>query len=394
MIKIPDKRQVQTFFTFFLITLSSISFTESIKASDDPLWLQPFRQCWAYPSENILADKIASDNVKAFIPYPSGTIEAIDIFTGNNVWTTRLGGETTARILTSEKSIFVINASKPPETSASKSSENPQPEANPNISISALDSGTGVTIWKKNFEFDSKIDVYSTDKLLIVVSREGRITLIKQEDGSIAQKLDLKQEVTSSDALTDKIILGTKDKIYVLSTADQSALKEIKAIKEINVRDEPVSFMLDPERIFWGDKKGLLNSSKLSDGGIIWKRRFGAAISNITDNRRGIFVSSVDNFVYLLNKTNGKIKWKRRLAARVTEKPFIKDNIALIFPFGESTALFINLNDGRIVNSLTLSDANYFTGFPAYEREILVFPTLKGLYAFGAACPSSEKTGV
>jgi len=369
--------------TFVLLILLNVLSKGNIY-QEDKIWTQPFKQCWIYPSNKILAEYSASDNVNVFVTSLSGEIKAIDSLNGNVLWTTELGGEIVSGIIARKDEIYVLNENISLEELKTE-------EAKPQsiTFLRSLDAKSGITNWKKTFNINAKASLYIHEELLILISENGYLTGINTTDGTTVWQTDIKRQATATFQAGGKITLATSDKkILLISSVNGKTLKEIDTKNSF-----ADSLLLTGETIFWGDNKGFLYSLNLSNGQTVWKRRFGGEIRSITETSGGILVSSIDNFIYSINKNTGKINWKRRLAARITEKPFIKGNMAVVFAFGDSTALIIELNKGKVMNSVTLSDANYFIDNVYSSSNLLVFSTLSGLYAFGNDCEAKEKTG-
>lgn len=365
---------------FVIYTFSSIS-AQSGSIQEKDSWNQPFKLCWIYPSDEVLANYIASDNVRLFTPYLSGNVKAINLTDGKIIWTTELGGEITSNIAADNKNIYIVNKTAQTE----KSQPNSQTTSSTNILntyLRALDSNSGITIWKKLFNLDSNASLQSLENSLILNTENGHLKAIDKQNGINLWETDLKQTISVISYSEDTIIIGTfNKKIFLISSINGTI------IKEFDVNDIPIGILqLNRETIYWGDNKGFLNSLSVSMSNTVWKRRFGGETTSITHTYRGLLITSIDNFIYMVSYNNGKIIWKRRLAARVVEKPFIKDNLAVVFAFGDSNVFFIELEKGKIMNSLTLSDANFFTGNLQNASHVLVFPTLQGLYAFSGSC--------
>jgi hypothetical protein len=369
--------------TFVLLILLNISSKGNIYQEDE-IWTQPFKQCWSYPSNKILAEYFASDNIKIFIPSLSGEIKTINSLNGDTLWSTELGGEIVSGIIAYKDQIYVLN-----ENINSEELKTEETETQSITSLRSLDANSGITKWKKTFNINAKAILYTYEELLILISESGYLTGINNVDGTTVWQIDIKRQATAIYQTNGKITLATSDKkILLISSANGNILKEI------DTKNSFADTLLSTgETVFWGDNKGFLYNLNLSNGQTIWKRRFGGEIKSITETSNGILVSSIDNFIYLINKNTGRIIWKRRLAARIMGKPFIRGNMAVIFAFGDPTALIVELNKGKVMNSITLSDANYFVGNVYSSGNLLIFSTLSGLYAFGNDCGAKEKTG-
>ena len=363
-----------------LQTLSFIIFTflsvpaQSETSPEKDLWSRPLKQCWNYQSDSMLANFIASDNDNIFVPYLSGNIKAFNLFNGKILWNTELGGEIISEIAADNKNIYILNKTL--------QTEEAQIDSRIHASLRALDSNGGITVWKKTLELDSAAHITMSENLLLLNTGGGLVKAFDKQSGAILWEIDIKQPVSAVSISLDTIIFGTTGKKILLVSKIDGSIK-----KELEIYSVPTNILqLNRELLYFGDNKGFLHSLNISIGSTVWKRRFGGAITSVTDTSRGILATSIDNFVYMVNSSTGKIIWKRRLAARISEKPFIKENIAVVFAFGDLSAYFIELNKGKILNVVTLSDANYFAGNPANVGNILVFPTLHGLYAFSGNC--------
>ncbi len=89
---------------------------------------------------------------------------------------------------------------------------------------------------------------------------------------------------------------------------------------------------LDNENVYIGTLSGQMFSIDQKSGELIWKEKFNGAVFNsaplITDNR--IIISDLFQSVMIIDKTNGKLKSKIELDARVKMTPAIRNNILFI----------------------------------------------------------------
>ncbi len=158
-----------------------------------------------------------------------------------------------------------------------------------------------------------------------------------------------------------------------------------------------ISFNANDKTIIVGDQKGIVSSIKIEkiDFEIskrekkgkkttnnIWKFRVGAEVSNINFTPRGLLITSLDNFAYLISAGKGNLIWKKRLAGRISEKPLVLDNYALITTIAEPTISVVELSTGRVINKIILEDENFVTANPIKTQNKIIVPTSKGLYAF------------
>ncbi|HEY0427859.1 MAG TPA: PQQ-binding-like beta-propeller repeat protein [Pyrinomonadaceae bacterium] len=378
--------QIKSALALFLILVFLCVSIEGENLSQKNISLeQPLKPCWSFESDKLLQPYIASDNDKVFLPFFSGNVSAVNISDGKFLWNADLGGEIVSKIVSDEKNIYVLTST----SSRDEESEQAEAKSAKNTSLRAIDINSGLAIWKRDFKFEI-LNTLKQASTIVLTTRDGLIYGLEKQEGKILWENDFKQEISGasiSDEAADTIVIETTNG-KILSTSGTDG----KLDKTYNTENSQTSsFLLNKEAFIWGDRKGSLYDSNVQTGDIDWKRKFGGEITNISQTNTGLLITSMDNFIYMLNKTSGKIIWKRRLAARVTEKPFIKENIAVVYGLGESTAMIIELKKGRVVNSISLSDANSFMGGVIYSGELLIFPTLRGLYAFGSNCKKNEK---
>lgn len=348
------------------------------------MWTQPFRQCWAYQIENLSQTKIASDNELIFIPLLSGRIQSVNSTSGKLLWDIEIGGEIISELITDKSNIFILNEenSNPVGQNERSPTSNDAPKIK--ISLRSVDSTSGVTNWKKTFTVSKgKVRLFLYENQLVLVTENGSINLIDSQSGNVLREYETNKHISSANVLKETMILGTEDRKLIVFPISGEGKTE-----EFSVQDIPSDiFSNSSEKILWAGYKGTLNVTSIHSGNLFWTKRFGAGVSGVEGVSKGLLVTSLDNFVYLIEENRGGIIWKRRLAARISEKPFIRDNVSVVLAFGENSAVIIELNKGKVINSISLSDANLFAGNPVYVEKQLIFPTLRGLYSFSNDCP-------
>jgi hypothetical protein len=223
----------------------------------------------------------------------------------------------------------------------------------------------------------------------VLVEESGVLRLINLQNGSTYKELDIKDKISAIDYFENILVLGTfEKKIKYIS------LKEFSLEKEMQVEEIPeIIFISESEKIIWSDKKGGVRLVDTATKKIIWKKRFGGAVSSISNAQSGILLSSFDNFVYYINKNNGKVIWRKRLAGRIAARPFAKENFVVVFAYGDVNGLVLSLIDGKVIDLSSLSDANPVIGNPILVNDLIIFPTLKGLFAYSFnGCSENKKT--
>jgi outer membrane protein assembly factor BamB len=350
---------------------------------ENEIWTKPFKQCWQYQTDKLAQFEIASDNELVFTVLLDGKILALHSKTGETQWTTELGSSLTLSLQADKSSIYILN-----EVQTAAKTENLEALANTTnseLSLRSIDIASGVVNWRTSFDFPSlKTQMFLHESRIVLITGDGNIISVNSQDGKVTNEYKTGKEISAAYIQAGTITLGTVDKKLI-----SISIPDAQSVKELSVAEIPSSiFLNDSGRIFWTSGRGFLNVTSIDSGRLLWTKKFGAEVSGVTDISNRLLITSLDNFIYFIDKAGGNILWKRRLAARITGKPFIRDKISVLSAFGDNTALFIDLKKEKVINSVSLSDANYFTGSPLYIDSLLVFPTLKGLYAFSDACPN------
>ncbi len=105
-------------------------------------------------------------------------------------------------------------------------------------------------------------------------------------------------------------------------------------------------------------------------------------MSNISITSEGLLITSLDNFAYLISAEKGNLKWKKRLAGRISDKSLVLDNYALITTTAKPTISVVELSTGKSINEIILEDEDFVTANPIKIRNKIIVPTSKGLYSF------------
>lgn len=346
---------------------------------------QSLKQCWVYSSDKISYASNASDNDLIFISSLPSSIQAINSTSGNIIWSTSIGGNNIANLLAAKNQLVVLS-----ETGANyiEASPNTVPDK-PIKSLISINSLSGIPNWKKDLNSSAKTHLYLYEDFLVLVEESGVLRFINLHDGSIYKELDIKEKISAIDYFENILVLGTfEKKIKYIS------LKEFSLVKEMPVEEIPeIIFISESEKIIWSDKKGGARLVDTATKKLIWKKRFGGAVSSISKTPSGILISSLDNFVYHIDKSNGKVIWRKRLAGRIAAKPLAKENFVVVFAYGDATGLVLSLKDGKVIDIISLSDANQVVDNPVIMNDLIIFPTLKGLFAYSFnGCSENKKT--
>ncbi len=312
---------------------------------------------------------LASDNsTKLLVYYTDGLIESINFSTRSVIWRAELGGKIISQMLSDPsegKTVYVVTEIK-------------------SSVVWAINAETGITKWQLPVSFPTAFSEATGEKaflhfyqnILIVVYQNGKVLSLDKDTGVIRWVKSIDSDVTSVPSFVeDQVFLsGSGNVIILINLVSGSITNRIRT---------PVApgilLPLNKTNFIWSDKTGkVFFNEKL-------KFRAGAEISNLSFTSQGILITSKDNFLYMISKVKQKILWKKKLAGRIFPKPLVIDRWAIVTVLGESYFSVIDLNNGLIINTLTIDNGNYFVGEFFNSSTFLFIPTVKGLYFFASA---------
>jgi outer membrane protein assembly factor BamB len=364
------------FLTFFLPLFPQLILSQNTNIALTNNFLQildlsiPFKICWENKNEESINSIIASDNNKAFVVSVGGIIKSINSETGTKYWETNLGGEILTTPYIDDGNIFVV--SKVMESQSGIFANNKlsiDEDKGNSIIIRSLSITSGITIWQTNLKTN-----LNPEQLFLYVHKSILI-------------------------IADKAILGTFEKQLIILNLGEG---KIHKIVELHIIPTAISFDITDETLFIGDQKGVAFSLKIEKIEEIkyevfkkeknrkktknnnWEFRLGAEVSNISLTPKGLLITSLDNFAYLISKKKGNLIWKKRLAGRITDRTLILNNYALITTIAEPTISIVELNTGSVINRIILEDESFATATPIKTQNKIIVPTSKGLFAFSS----------
>lgn len=333
--------------------------------------------CWSYANNNIKEYKPASDNIlRLFLPIVEGKIEALNSNTGKRIWLSDVGGEIIAAPLFlrrfKEKEIVFVVSKTMEHSSDSKSSKFYS-------TLRALSSDTGITLWQETLPFISKdYLLYGYQNSVVISGRDGNIVSYDTLTGRLIWRIDSVKRFSAEPFVwEDKMIVGEADKLLTVISLDTG-----KILKRIEIGTSPLYITADNKRIYWGNERGEVFAVNFFNNRTTWKMRNGAAIADIKITNRGLLISSLDNFIYLVSADKGSRIWKRRFAGRIFPTPFIIDDYVLISAVGDSNVSVIDLRNGKKINQISLSVESYLTNSPILAGDILILSTLGSIFSF------------
>ncbi len=347
--------------------------------------LQPLVTCWFYQIGDQSNFGIASDNASEFyMPLLEGKLASIDSDSGAKQWETELGGEIVSPPSADASNIYTA--------SAYTVSERNRDDTGSKTIVRSLDKVSGIPLWETELAVSLKVYLLANRNSLILVGLGGSVFSLDKADGHIIWSRDFSSDLTAVPFLEGKrIVLGFSNRISLISLDGGQTVGEL-----MNV-EKPTAVALDKtdrggNTLFWGDKKGNLAAFNVKLRRANWTSRKGAEISDIIYTAQGLLVISQDNFLYLISEKSGSLIWKKRFGSRISNAPLVSDHYVILTTVAEPIAFVVELKTGKSVNSISLSTDNLFVGGILQSGNFIIFPTLKGIFAFSNQGFCSDKT--
>lgn len=333
---------------------------------------------------------VASDNVSdIIISFQNGKIIKLNLIKKFVIWSSELGGESVSNVIYDKESIYLVTRLLQTNESKEKELEKvgkefggnqyKDRELSQNYLLWSLDSETGVTKWQFPFTAKSPVLLSSYQNILVLNESSGTLTSVQKPDPQTFWKRNLGQNFSSSPSFNgDNIYIGTNDNSIVKLSA-----KSGEIISKLPPSQSSSTILIaDGDKLFRGEKKGILSLSDTSKDRVVWSVRFGGEISSLTRVSDGLLVSSFDNFVYLVSQRNGRTIWKRRLSGRIIFRPLIIENQALMLSAAGGELVVLNLSDGKILNQISLAERGFVLSMPVILEKRLVLSTTRGIFSY------------
>jgi len=366
----------------FSKTLQKISFLylllfpTLLDAQTPSIWSQPIGKCWSYQTANLTSFGVASDNDKIIlVPFSNGLINALDYQTGTLLWSLKLNGELASSLFIKKDTLYFID----------------QTLVSNQISLVSVDIKSGIINWRKKYtgkKFTNRIQIASNSRNLFLTDNNGNVGALHASKEPAIWTKKLESKITSNLLVNGKnLLLGTsKNRAVLLSQ------KNGDVVAQIPIKENPSNLSLATnKRLLIGDVRGNVQSYDLVKQKQKWFIKTGGKITEMTPLGKNLLVSSDDNFVYSVSLNSGKKRWKRKLSGRIIGKAMLDEEVGVFLSHGSNIAIFVNLRNGKIVNRLTVGNADYFVGAPIFVSNKLALPTNKGLIVYGPnLCKSQE----
>jgi outer membrane protein assembly factor BamB len=113
-----------------------------------------------------------------------------------------------------------------------------------------------------------------------------------------------------------------------------------------------------------GDDRGNVTNYRDLSGNVWWRFKSGARVGTITETAEGILIGSFDNFLYMVSKYTGDVKWKRRLDGRITSSPSILDDRIAAASSTEENFQVIEADTGKPIDRIEFGENRFLLTRP------------------------------
>ncbi len=352
-------------------------------------WTDPIHRCWSTGELSVSSRKHASDNDNTIVSHLTDEqILALDPKTGKTLWDRDLAGRLASPIIISGQTLYFAVDLRQPQGLSEKPSE----ISKSSLEIAAVDLNSGLNNGSPTTVPDSASDneysIIITNELLYIASISGNIYALRKNDRTLVWRAELNTSLSADPLiLRDHIYVGTGNKTAIKISAQSGEI-----VDQIPLGFVPTSLAATDSRLFAGDKEGKISSIEFSNEQFSWRSSTGGEIVEINPIGEDILVSSNDNFVYRFSGDRGRKIWKRKLSGRILGNVILRDKIGAFLSVGSNEVLLVDLENGKLVNRISIRGSGYFVSAPIYTDNKIILPTDQGLEAYSPVCGPEPKS--
>ncbi|HVG30328.1 MAG TPA: PQQ-binding-like beta-propeller repeat protein [Pyrinomonadaceae bacterium] len=349
-------------------------------AFTQPLTLTtPLLVRWSYFSDSLTGVTPSGDMNDIYVPLLPSELVSLGGGDGLLRWKADIGGDISCPPVFDAQRVYIISESQAFGDANRKTFG----------VVRAISRASGVTLWVREFPRPFRRGLSANSVSLFASLDDGRLYSIDKFTG------ETRWLVQSSYRGPDTPLLEA-DKIYALTgdgyliAISQRTGKTLQRYRTGGAVRPQVS--VQQGTLYFATDDGYISALRERRGNLalLWRKRAGAGLQDITATPEGVLVTARDNFVLLLESNRGKRLWKRQMPARLAVPPSLGYGTALFSPLGEEACIALSLRDGRVINSLPIGKDNNVVASPLIVGNLVLIPTRKGLMAFAPAEQSTN----
>ena len=323
-----------------------------------------FAKCWEYPASPDLSVTPVADTDRVYFLNVERKLEAVDLQTAVKIWASEIGGDVVSNLFTTENSVLLV-------TRAGESDK---------AVLRSLSKHTGVANWNATVS-TSRATLGALNGSIVAVDSDGSVTAFHPSNGSQLWHTQLGNKIVGAPHFRSMTVTvaTASNEIVDIAIGGQASVR-------LKARYLPVALLIEPsDQYLIGDDRGNLVFTA-ADGDRRWRFKNGARISYLLSYDAEFLVASFDNFLYKISR-GGNVEWKRRLTGRVSGKPVVSGDTAVVSIIGDGSVYFVNLDDGKISNRVQVGDENTGAAITAAGPTVVISgPQGISLYSRGK-CP-------
>lgn len=340
---------------------------------------QPLTLSWRYESNLTLNLTPATDDARVYLPLGGGAIVSLAATTGQLNWRSEMGGELSASPVADQQGVYVASETGKLESGARRATG----------ALHALGREGGVTQWMRTLAMPLRGALTLSNGNLFAGGSDGKIYSFNGKTGEVRWSYDYGAPFNSQPVVHgSRLYIGSED--GNLLALEESTGKLLWHYRTKGAVRGAVANGND--LVYFGSGDGYVYAVNAENGRLIWRKRTGAGVQAVVRAGEELLVASLDNFVYKFSLAGARL-WKRRLPGRISSQPLVTHSAALFMPLSSSTAVVLELREGRQANLLPMGEEITTSASPIAVGEIVLLTTEHGLLAFAKpreALPSNK----
>ena len=332
---------------FFVATYAVWANVRGLARSDDEPVL--FAKCWDYSTSPDLSVTPIADYDRVYFLSADRKLEAVDLRNAVKVWASEIGGDVISNLFVTENSVLLVTRSGESGNSVLRS----------------LSKQTGIANWNATI-LTSRATIGSLNGSIISVDVDGSISAFHPSSGSQLWHTQLGNKIIGEPHFRSMTITvaTAANEIVDIAIGGQATVR-------LKAGYLPSALLIEPsDQYLIGDDRGNLVFTA-ADGDRRWRFKNGAKISYLLSYDSEFLVASYDNFLYKLSR-GGNVEWKRRLTGRVSGRPVVSGDTAVLSIIGDGSIYFVSLHDGKISNRVQVGDENTGAAVAAAGPSVVV----------------------
>ncbi len=300
---------------------------------------------------------LAIQDYSIFVGTDKGTLHAISVFNGKELWRFGTKGKVSPPTISNERVYFGAGDN-----------------------LYCLNATTGEKIWSyATGDIIRSSPVVTNDA--VYIASDDDIHALEVANGKLIWKKNFGNEITASPALDNEILFfGTSEgTVYAIRAGDGSVVWS-KILDNCGTLSSPT---VGGGRIYVGCSNGLMCSLDETTGDELWTFKAGGRIESSPSYAGGIVCfGSYDSSIYTLYSENGALKWSYATDGQIKSSPAIS-NDGIIATSQDGYIYVLNAESGEVIWKHQIGATGNSSPAIAYEK-IFIGTSDGELYCFGS----------